>query len=81
MTGNLMKRCGNIYSVLCLERWTQASRPASEMPLKVTWFGNAPRQKMDLPSYITEEHNEEEFEPKRPRKRAAKEMTEKSKLC
>lgn len=58
----------------------KASRPASEMPLKVrgvqwwrfvvqgdwsfqrhvqvTWFGNAPRQKMDLPSYITEEHKE-----------------------
>ncbi|CAL1158107.1 unnamed protein product [Cladocopium goreaui] len=67
--GGLPRRCANIQKVLCLERWTKASRPAAEMPLQVTWFAGAPTTGTPLPTYITEEHVEENFEAERPKRK------------
>eukprot|EP00439_Symbiodinium_sp_Y106_P071436 s1515_g12.t2 len=63
LKGGLHRRCQNLCDVLRAERWTKSSRPARELPLAVTWFGGAPWQRVVLPSYISAQCLEGDFQP------------------
>ncbi|CAE7257569.1 KIN14R [Symbiodinium necroappetens] len=69
LKGGLHRRCQNLCDVLRAERWTKSSRPARELPLAVTWFGGAPWQRVALPSYISTQCLEGDFQPSSSNKR------------
>eukprot|EP00439_Symbiodinium_sp_Y106_P070185 s1515_g12.t1 len=86
LKGGLHRRCQNLCDVLRAERWTKSSRPARELPLAVTWFGGAPWQRVVLPSYISAQCLEGDFQPGSSNKRRKRSISkdarrEKSVFC